>query len=43
VFRSIQNLIISTETPLKNAMKYCPIYLFLVGFMIALVTLKKGL
>jgi PiT family inorganic phosphate transporter len=43
VFRSIQNLIISTETPLKNAIKYGPIYLFLLGFMIALVALKKGL
>ncbi len=43
VFRSIQNLIISTDTPLKNAIKYGPIYLFSVGFMISLVTLKKGL
>ncbi len=43
VFRSIQTLIISTDTPLKNAIKYGPVYLFAVGFIISLVTIKKGL
>lgn len=43
VFTSIQKLIMDTNTPLDNAKKYGPIYLFLVGFMIALVTIKKGL
>ncbi len=43
VFMSIQKLIINTTEPLENAKKYGPFYLFLVGFMIALVTIKKGL
>lgn len=43
VFMSIQKLIINTKNPLENAKKYGPFYLFLVGFMIALVTIKKGL
>ncbi len=29
--------------PLENAKRYVPIYIFLVGFVIALVTLFKGL
>lgn len=43
VFKSIQSLVMNTKEPLKNAMKYGPFYLFLVGFIIALVTIKKGL
>ncbi len=43
VFRSIQKLILNTENPIKNAIKYGPYYLFSVGFLIALVTIKKGL
>lgn len=43
VFKSIQSLILNTDQPLKNAIKYGPYYLFLVGFMLALVTLLKGL
>ncbi len=43
VFTSIQKLILNTSDPLKNAIKYGPAYLFMVGFIIALVTLKKGL
>ncbi|MGB5395592.1 MAG: inorganic phosphate transporter [Gammaproteobacteria bacterium] len=43
VFRSIQVLILDTDSPLKNAIKYGPFYLFLVGFMLSLVTMKKGL
>lgn len=43
VFRSIQKLILNTKNPLANAIKYGPIYLFMVGFLIALVTIKKGL
>jgi PiT family inorganic phosphate transporter len=33
----------NTQNPLENAKKYGPFYLFLVGFIIALVTIKKGL
>ncbi|WP_299871026.1 inorganic phosphate transporter [uncultured Cocleimonas sp.] len=43
VFKSIQNLVINTNNPLENAKKYGPFYLFMVGFIIALVTIKKGL
>ncbi|MCK5917255.1 MAG: inorganic phosphate transporter [Cocleimonas sp.] len=43
VFSSIQKLVINTTDPLKNAIRYGPIYLFMVGFIIALVTIKKGL
>ena len=43
VFTSIQKLILNTNDPLKNAIKYGPIYLFMVGFVLSLVTIKKGL
>ncbi len=43
LFRSVQRLILSTEDPFENAKRYVPIYIFLVGFVIALVTLFKGL
>ena len=43
VFTSIQHLVMNTTDPLENAKKYGPFYLFLVGFIIALVTIKKGL
>ncbi|MCW8876301.1 MAG: inorganic phosphate transporter [Kangiellaceae bacterium] len=43
LFTSVQKLILNTEDPLKNAKKYVPFYMFLAGFMIALVTLFKGL
>ncbi len=43
VFRSIQKLILNTENPIASAIKYGPYYLFMVGFLIALVTIKKGL
>ena len=43
IFMSVQNLVINTEHPFQNAKKYVPMYIFLVGFIIALVTLFKGL
>ncbi len=43
LFRSLQNLIIDTDDPFDNAKKYVPYYMFLVGFVIALVTIFKGL
>jgi len=43
VFTSIQRLVMNTQDPLANAKKYGPFYLFIVGFIIALVTIKKGL
>ena len=43
LFRSVQKLILNTDNPIANAKKYVPIYIFATGFMIALVTLFKGL
>lgn len=43
IFMSVQKLILNTKDPLKNARKYVPIYIFAVGFILALVTLLKGL
>jgi len=43
LFRSVQKLILDTDDPIANAKKYVPIYIFATGFMIALVTLFKGL
>ncbi|UTA48129.1 inorganic phosphate transporter [Simiduia sp. 21SJ11W-1] len=43
LFRSVQHLILNTATPLENAKKYVPMYMFFVGFLISMVTLLKGL
>lgn len=43
LLRSVQKLILNTDDPIANAKKYVPIYIFATGFMIALVTLFKGL
>ncbi|MDH5518734.1 MAG: inorganic phosphate transporter [Gammaproteobacteria bacterium] len=43
LFRSVQKLILDTDTPFDNAKRYVPFYIFIVGFIISLVTLVKGL
>ena len=43
LFRSVQKLILDTDDPFKNAKKYIPFYIFMVGFIIAMVTFTKGL
>lgn len=43
LFRSIQALIFESRDPLAAARRYVPGYMFLVGFIIAMVTLLKGL
>ncbi|MFK7864171.1 MAG: inorganic phosphate transporter [Pseudohongiellaceae bacterium] len=43
LFLSVQKLVLSTDDPFANAKKYVPFYMFLVGFVIAMVTLVKGL
>lgn len=43
IFMSVQRLILGTDDPLGNARKYVPFYIFAVGFIMALVTLLKGL
>jgi PiT family inorganic phosphate transporter len=40
---SIRRLILDTPTPFENAKRWGPIYVGLVGFLISLVTLFKGL
>ena len=43
LFRSVQRLIFDAGDPFRAAKRYVPAYIFLVGFIIALVTLLKGL
>lgn len=43
LFQSVQKLILRTDDPLENARKYVPGYIFLVGFIMSLVTILKGL
>ena len=43
LFRSVQSFILTTDHPFENAKKYVPYYIFLTGFIIALVTMFKGL
>jgi PiT family inorganic phosphate transporter len=40
---SIRKLILNTDQPFANAKKWGPVYVFLVGFIISLVTMFKGL
>ena len=43
IFNSAQKLIFDTDKPLKQAQRWVPLYMFLAGFVLALVTIKKGL
>ncbi|WP_067868382.1 inorganic phosphate transporter [Neptuniibacter marinus] len=43
LFRSVQRLVLDTKDPFINAKKYIPVYTFLVGFMVSMVTFIKGL
>ena len=43
IFVSAQRLIFDTETPLINAKRFVPVYMFITTMVIALVTIKKGL
>lgn len=43
IFTSAQALILEHRNPLERARRYVPIYMFLAGFMMTLVTLMKGL
>jgi PiT family inorganic phosphate transporter len=43
LFRSVQKLIFDTNDPFSNAKRYVPFYMFLVGFIVAMVTFTKGL
>lgn len=43
IFITVHRLILDTDDPFANAKRYIPIYMFAVGFIIALMTLTKGL
>ena len=43
LFLSVQKLVLDTDDPLANARRYVPWYIFLVGFIISLMTMIKGL
>jgi PiT family inorganic phosphate transporter len=43
LFVSVQKLILDTANPFERAKRYIPIYMWVVGFMISMVTLLKGL
>ncbi len=41
--QSVRKFILDTDSPFENAKKYGPVYVFLMGVLIALVTMFKGL
>ncbi|MFT4613407.1 MAG: PiT family inorganic phosphate transporter [Bacteroidia bacterium] len=43
LFMSVKVFILDTEDPFHRAKKYIPIYMWMVGFMISMVTILKGL
>ncbi|MGO2133668.1 MAG: inorganic phosphate transporter [Halomonas sp.] len=43
LFKSVQHLIFENRDPEQAAKRYVPLYVMLVGFIIAMVTLTKGL
>lgn len=43
LFRSVQWLILDQPNPLEAALRYVPLYIFLTGFIMALMTMLKGL
>ena len=43
IFNSAQKLIFDTDHPLRQAKRWVPLYMFLAGFVLSLVTIKKGL
>lgn len=43
IFQSAQKLIFDTDKPFENAKRYVPFYMAMAGFVMALVTIKKGL
>ncbi|WP_299236898.1 inorganic phosphate transporter [uncultured Halomonas sp.] len=43
LFKSVQHLIFEARDPFEAAKRYVPMYVFLVGFAVTMVTLTKGL
>ncbi|MEM6300308.1 MAG: inorganic phosphate transporter [Pseudomonadota bacterium] len=42
LFISVQKLILDSDNPFANAKRFIPLYMWIVGFMISMVTLLKG-
>ncbi len=43
IFRSVQKLVLNADNPFEAAKRWVPMYMFLVGWIITMVTLTKGL
>ncbi|MCM2680383.1 inorganic phosphate transporter [Echinimonas agarilytica] len=43
IFQSAQKLIFDTDNPIRQAKRYVPMYMAFAGFVMSLVTIKKGL
>ena len=43
IFQSAQKLIFDADNPIKKAKRYVPMYMGFAGFVMSLVTIKKGL
>ncbi len=43
IFMSVQKLVLDADDPFAKAKVWVPVYMFMVGFLIAMVTLLKGL
>ena len=43
LFMSVKVLILDTDDPFRRAKRFIPVYMWMVGFMISMVTLLKGL
>ena len=43
LFVSVQTFILNARHPLEAAKRYVPIYIFVAGFVISLITIQKGL
>lgn len=43
LYLSVRHFILNTDDPFKYAKRYVPIYIFMVGFVISMVTMVKGL
>jgi PiT family inorganic phosphate transporter len=43
LYQSVRKFVLDTDDPFKYAKRYVPIYIFMVGFVISMVTMVKGL
>ncbi len=43
LFRSVQLLVLDRPDPISSARRYVPVYIFLTGFIMSLMTILKGL